>query len=41
MDWFGIKKYTVKIEENGLRFGHEWGNVSVACGIKEVEDHAY
>jgi hypothetical protein len=24
-----------------LRFGHEWGNVSVACGIKEVEDHAY
>jgi hypothetical protein len=24
-----------------LRFGHEWGNFSVACGIKEVEDHAY
>ncbi len=38
---FRIKKYTVKIEENGLRFGHEWGNFSVACGIKEVEDHAY
>ena len=41
MHGFRIKKYTIKIEENGLGFGHEWGNFSVACGIKDVEDHAY
>jgi hypothetical protein len=33
VDWFGVRKNAVEIEQDGIKSGHGRGNLSVTCAV--------